>query len=318
MMNFDSEIKLYNRPYEEMGLRELYAEQTVHNWHKNRMRECIKKLQRRRWWLEQNKPIIDKAELDRQYADGEISGKEYRAANARRVKAINHRMHVDDRMKYAELVAAHEEAVAEYLQELKVELEAQEAERLEWNRYMRGYKRPGGASKYDPRKRTSKYNYNKVTDPNRKWATRTEYKPMPRLQKARARWKESQRTDRKGVQVQKRMQPIVTWDVDKLRQIAKDRGYFTDVAMVGQIAESLNLTIKGANALITNGKLSWGQCIVIGALFEMTPKEFCDVFLSGYFREVADGVYRAYVEDTEALLDKPYQPRPKEVNDEAD
>lgn len=316
MTNNETDInnvtKLYNRPFEEMSLLELYAEQGVHNWHRARMKDCIEKLKKRRWWLENNKPILSKEEIKRQYENGEISKAQYQTAFARRRRAIESWMHMEDRMKYAEIVLANEEAVVAYLEDLKLELQAYEVHKKNSRDGMRRLYGASNRTKHNPRKRRSKFNTNETLDPNRKWATREEYRQMPKLQKARLRWKNAKHGDAMYANVQKRMQPIVAWDVEKLRHIARDRGYFTDLAMVGQIAEHLNITIASANNLISAGRLSWSQCIIVGAVFEMTPKEFCDVFLSGYFREVGSGVYRAYVEDTSALLDRPYRARSKQ------
>lgn len=315
MTNFNDVTKLYNRPFEEMSLLELYAEIGVHNWHKQRMKYDIERLKKRRWWLDQNKPIPAMEELQQQYEDGQMTKRQFAAARARRQQAIYNLMHLEEREKYAHIVIAHEEAVVAYLDELKTELQAKEAE-AERRRRAGVRARSQGNKKYDPRRNANKYNINKTLDPNRRWATREEPKPIPTLQRARARWKDAQHSEGRAMSISKKMQPILTWDVDKLRDIAKDRGFYTDLAMVGQIAEVLNITMTGAQKLIDSGRLSWSQCIIIGALFEMTPKEFCDTFMSGYFREVADGVFRAYVEDTDALLDKPYQPRAKEISED--
>ena len=119
-----------------------------------------------------------------------------------------------------------------------------------------------------------------------------------------------------GSEVDKFLTYIENGDVDKLKAVAHDRGFFTDIGIASIIAEALNITITSANTLIKSGKLSWGQFMVIGAVFEMTPKEFCDIFMSGYFREIADGVYKAHVDDYEALLDMPYKAKVREKTDE--
>ena len=98
--------------------------------------------------------------------------------------------------------------------------------------------------------------------------------------------------------------------MNTLMQVARDRGYFTELAVTASVSEALNISIGGADQLLQSGKMSWGQCMVIGSLFEMTPKEFCDVFMSGYFVEVADGVFRAKVDDIDNLLDAPYKAKP--------
>lgn len=299
MKEIDNRIKLHNKPFDQMELTELYAEKMARGWHRQKVINARNKISMKKHWLEEHKPILPKEEINRQYESGEISKTQYQTAFARRRKAIDYRMRVDDYMDYADRIVFDEESVIAYLDELIVEQQAKK----------KPQGKRGRPPKYDPRKRESK---NNTLDPKRRWATREEQKSFPKLQRARLRWKNGKADDKKPMRVMKRMQPIITWDVERLMMIARDRGFFTEVAVVATIAETLNITIVGASNLLKCGKLSWGQCIVIGSLFEMTPKEFCDVFLSGYFREVADGVYKAHVEDTEALLDRPYQPKRKE------
>lgn len=308
-MKVSDEVKMHNKDFEDMELLELYAERSVRVWHRGRMKNCVHTLGRRQWWLEQNMPIVSKEEIIRQYEDGEISKKQYQTAFARRKRAINQRMKNDDRMLYGERVAYHEEAMVAYIDELIAEKLAKQNEQYDTSKNGKGY---------DPRKRKSKYNQNKL-DPKRTWATRQAQlkEEFPALQSARARWKRGKKAEQPVMNVMKRMQPILTWDMEKLMQVAGDRGYFTELAVTAAIAEKLNISVGGADRLLQSGKMSWGQCMVIGAVFEMTPKEFCDVFMSGYFVEVADGVYRAQVEDTENLLDAPYraQARKEDVED---
>lgn len=297
MKEIDNRVKLHNKPFDEMELTELYAEKMARGWHRYKVINAKNKISMKKYWLNENKPILSKEEITAQYENGEISKRQYQTAFANRKKAIDYRMRIDDYMNYADRIVYDEETVIAYLDELILQRQAEEAKKKPKKK---GRPRRG----YDPRKRESKYN---TLDPQRKWATRQEQKPFPKLQKARVRWKRGKQDDKKPMTVMKRLEPILTWDVDRLMAIAKDRGYFTDVAVTATIAEALNITVGGADRLLQSGKMSWGQCMVIGAVFEMTPKEFCDVFMSGYFVEVADGVYRAQVEDTENLLDAPYR-----------
>lgn len=297
------EVKLHNKDFEDMELLELYAERSARNWHRSRIKRCIELLKTRKWWLENNMPIYSPEEIKRQYEDGEISKTQYQTAFARRKRAINQRMKNDDRMIFAERIVYHESSIIAYLDELIAEKLAKEDKG-------KPKKKTVG---YDPRRKSG---YDNVPppqiDPQRRWATRDkDPKPFPKLQHAKMRWKKGKKDDNTVTTIMKRMQPIITWDADKLMEIAKDRGYFTDYAVMAAVAEALNITLSGADKLLQSGKMSWGQCMVIGSIFEMTPKEYCDVFMSGYFKEVADGVFKAHVEDTEALLDVPYRAKPK-------
>ena len=306
MKEIDSRIKLHNKPFSEMELTELYAERMAHAWHRYKVLSAKGQIRKKKHWLEENKPILSKEEITEKYENGELSEGQYKTAFASRKKAIDYRMRVDDYMDYADRIIFDEESVVAYLDELIMQKKAEKAKSR-----AKSKRKSKGGKKYDPRKKISKNNMPPKLDERRKWVTRKEQEPLPKLQKARARWKLGKESDKKPMTVMKRMQPIVTWDMDTLMAVARDRGYFTEVAVTATIAEALGITISGASALITSGKLSWSQCIIIGAVLEMTPKEFCDVFLNGYFREVADGVFKAQVDDIEALLDAPYRAKPK-------
>ena len=84
----------------------------------------------------------------------------------------------------------------------------------------------------------------------------------------------------------------LAWDIDKFKLIARDRGYQTDEAIIYAIGEEVGLDRIRAKTLYETGRFTWGQVMCLGAMFEMTPKEFCDTFLSGYFVDTF-GDYRA-------------------------
>ena len=92
----------------------------------------------------------------------------------------------------------------------------------------------------------------------------------------------------------------VSWDRDKFNLIAADRGYHTEEMILSAVAEELRLTRTNARLAIQGGRWTWGQVLCLGAMLEMTPKEFCDTFLAGYFVD-RYGEYRAEYEN----LDKP-------------
>ena len=87
----------------------------------------------------------------------------------------------------------------------------------------------------------------------------------------------------------------VSWDRDKFMLIASDRGYQTEEAVTAVMAKELNLSYARMKSVLNYGRFSWGQVLVTGAFMQMTPKEFCDTFLAGYFTEMW-GEYRADME----------------------
>lgn len=109
---------------------------------------------------------------------------------------------------------------------------------------------------------------------------------------------------------------LVSWDKDRFLLVAEDNGYQTESALIYAVAKELNLNRARAEALINRGRFTWGQVLCLGAMLEMTPKEFCDVFLAGYFVDR----YGEYVADyenlcKEELLRKAIKP-PKDIFEE--
>ena len=84
----------------------------------------------------------------------------------------------------------------------------------------------------------------------------------------------------------------VSWDKERFLLIAADRGYQTENALVADIAKELVLDRSAVRLLMDKGRFTWGQVLILGEMFDMSPKEFCDTFLAGYFVE-HNGNYRA-------------------------
>lgn len=90
---------------------------------------------------------------------------------------------------------------------------------------------------------------------------------------------------------------LVSWDRERFMLVAADNGYQTEEAVIYAVANELNLNRARAGALINRGRFTWGQVLCLGAMMEMTPKEFCDIFLAGYFVDK----HGEYVADYENL-----------------
>ena len=90
----------------------------------------------------------------------------------------------------------------------------------------------------------------------------------------------------------------LSWDRDKFMLVARDRGYMTEESVIYAVGQEINLDRTRTVSLLKLGKFTWGQVLCIGALLEMTPKEFCDIFLCGYFVEMF-GEYRASYENVD-------------------
>ena len=102
---------------------------------------------------------------------------------------------------------------------------------------------------------------------------------------------------------------LVSWDKDKFMLIAADRGYQTNEALIQAVGKELKLDRARAGVIVDKGRFTWGQVLCLGAMMQMTPKEFCDTFLAGYFTE-QQGEYRADYENLckEELLKRAVKP----------
>ena len=92
---------------------------------------------------------------------------------------------------------------------------------------------------------------------------------------------------------------------EKLIQVTKHRGYYNVRSVAIAIAQHTGLSARRIETKIHSGHFSREEMIVIAAYFEMTPIEFCDVFLNGLFNEDNLGHYIAHVESPKALLNPP-------------
>ena len=92
---------------------------------------------------------------------------------------------------------------------------------------------------------------------------------------------------------------------DKLLQVAGDRGYTTIRAIAAKLAPLFGVTREWVERKLKNGDLSAGECEVIGAYFEMTMREYYDVFMNGLFRVDEEGHWVAHIDSPYLHLHPP-------------
>lgn len=267
--------QIINKPIERMTLEELKQERQVHAWQANKSERGAEALQKRLYWLDDNRPIQSREEIQRDYEEGRLSEAQYKTAFARRAKAISDRKGTERRAEYSRRVAAEERALLCEIDEriLYMEVNAPRPKR-------------GRPPKRDPRKREA--------------VKRKAYKRPPNLMTLQKRLQIIQRSNRNNLT---KSAPIPYWNMDTLQKIALDRGYFTEHGFTAYVAQELQLPYETTKKLLQTGGFTFGQALTLGAFLEMTPREFCDTFLFHYFRDNFGG-YVATVEDKEVLLNK--------------
>ena len=296
-------VMVVDKDVEDMTLQELRREKFAHNWHSKKLKGGIAQCNKRLWWLEENIPLIDLDEAKRQWENGEITKLEYMTKCGQKARRQNEYQRTEDRLLYAQMLKAEEDALVKALEE-----------RIEGEK-LKPTPRKRGRKSVDMTKPAGRGN------PKASWRVEHPYTRPPRkLRKHSEKWDTIRKQNLLANRIMRNFRSVAQWDLNKLRLIARDRGYSSDMSMIAAVRDELNLTIEGTTKLLKSGALSWGQILVVGAFFEMTPIEFCDTFLSGYFREVVDGKWVAVIDNKNELVTIPVFPRAgeEEVTSEPD
>lgn len=279
--------QIIDKPISEMNLTELRQERQVHVWQAVKSKRGSEALQKRLFWLEENEPIYTREEIQQAYEAGRLSDKQYKTAFARRARAINYRRRAEHRAEYSRRVEDEERGIIAEIDERILMLEANAPK-----------PKRGRPCKHDPRKRHA---------PKRK------VYEIPRshnMELQKRRWALLSRITRKQEQVA----PIQNWNQALFWDVAHSRGYYTENGIIWYVSNELQLPFSTTKNLLQNGNFTFGQALVVGAFLQMTPREFCDVFLHDYFVDFTRGMgaYEAYVSDKQSLIDAPIRTPKKE------
>ena len=87
------------------------------------------------------------------------------------------------------------------------------------------------------------------------------------------------------------------YSLETLKRIAEDRGYMTTRAVADALQPYFGITTQSIIGRIEGGNLTKEQCEVIGSFFEMTPKEYYECFMTGFFKQTPGGKFICEVED---------------------
>lgn len=93
-----------------------------------------------------------------------------------------------------------------------------------------------------------------------------------------------------------------SWNKEKFMLCARDRGYLTEQSITYAVEKELNITRALARVLLDKGKFTWGQVMCVGAMLEMSPREFCDIFLYGYFVDYHGSFIASYQNIDKSVL----------------
>lgn len=275
-------IQVFDKPFEEMTLAELKIERRAHGWARRRMQQSSYHLTTKLYAMREK--YIPPEERKERYANGEWSANAYHAVCMQETRRKNDIEVTEAQIQYGFALEDYENAVCNELDELIIREKARQKD-----------KKSTAPKQYDPRKNLSWNNRNAKNMPNA-------LRPPKKVKWVAEKWNAVMAADKDAETQMRKMEPIAEWSKEKFLKVARAHGIYTEQVLVSMMAEELRSSIGHARKILNSGKMTWGQIIVLAAMLEMTPMEFCDVFLSGVFREVVDGKWIAVVDDKDALL----------------
>lgn len=287
---------------EDMTLEELRTEKAMHCKLAKKYQTYIFGLDRQLYWRQENIDPINIAEEKAKYERGEMTSQQYAtkcAQYAARIRQYKTKLKL---IEYVDELRMYEKSLIQAVDE---ELEKRKSTK----------RRKGGKRRIDPRKRASRTN----PKPGSYYATNPQPRKLKPLKGHSRYWAVIKEHDKSATKALLRRQEVTTWDYDKLRVAAQSIGYYNEESMIAATAQELGVSMNAAKTILKSGRMSWSQILLVGALFEMTPAVFCDVFLNGYFQEIAEGKYVAYLdeEDKEPLRVEPTPIRKRGTDDAA-
>lgn len=274
------EFLFHDKPIEEMTEEELMAERDCQAWMANRMADIINKQKFRLSGYQDSMPYVDEDDIQKMYEDGQITREERNKIR----KVARRRKYDHDRAEmytaYAEMLEAHFKAVKVKCSEQIMILRGSEKVAV------RGRKpRPRKPPRYrDPRK-------NKVR--------RNQYAPVAPIIGYRTKWNKLSRIRFNETLKLARRIPLRYWNYESLKRVAVSKGYGSVTTLSAAVAQEFGLTVRSATDFLRDGRLGWGHVLVLASFLEMTPAEFCDVCLHGFFKEVVDGKFVAHITEEE-------------------
>ena len=271
-------VSFCGKPVKDMTIEELKRERALHGWASRRFETAALKHTMRLHHLRNNYPVYTKEEVNQAYENGEIDWRE----KGSRMHSINARIQAHERAEsqiiFGVQVADHHKAMAVYLGEMIKIKEARIRHPVR-----------GTRKKYNPYIRAC------ATNP-RPWESKIpgeKLKPKSRIVAYRKKWNEISKSQADTLKSIAHTPTMKHYDRDAFTRICYAKGYTTPMLIAAAVAQAVGITIHSAMIMVRTGDMTFDNVLKIGAEFEMTPAEFCDSFLHGYFQEYVDGKWVA-------------------------
>lgn len=282
-MSNRSPLSVFGKDLNEMTYEELKAEHEVYYWWTWFLRKVI--FEKETKTISYDKAVQEQVaeklrDANERYEKGEISQYSlflYQGQAKRKTLAVERRYQRVEFLKQMQYDAlAHKELLKERLAvkpKPKKKYKSQEKKRKH-----SPYKR----KKFKPRKSYTrrKYNYVEGWKTWVRWTKEQEKRPLGEL-----------------------------WNKKAFMRVCANHGYVTPDMVQMMVSTETDCSMVQAKYMIDNGCFTWLQIMLIGAALQITPTEFAEVFMSGYFVEIGHGIYQASYDKIpeEAIMSKPME-----------
>lgn len=257
-----SVLSYYGKGLKEMTYHELMQEHAVMYWWTQFLKQQIFRYERitssySQWVEKENAEWLEK--ITKMYEDGEITQYGFMLRKGRignKNRKLSNRF---ARLNYLKMIYYESMAYKKLVKERKA-LKAKPKKR---NKPRQGiYK----VNNFKPRKSTQRRNrLNIQTYQNfMRWTNEQEKKGLGEL-----------------------------WNKEEFDKVCANRGYVTDIMIRFMISNETGCDMLQARFMHENGCFTWLQIMLIGACLQLTPTEFAECFMSGYFKEIGNGLYQA-------------------------